>query len=190
MEVTTTYLEQTDPGDLRPAREPAEALVVTRAELVSPELNRYLYTAVGGDWFWLDRLGWTWRQWREWLDRPGVETWVGTVAGTPIGYVELDGAATEGEVEVAYFGLLPGFLGRGLGGHLLTVGLREAWRLGERWPGRAPVRRVWLHTCTLDGPAALANYEARGLRAYRTERETTELPAEPTGPWPGAGPRN
>lgn len=178
MDVTTTYLEQTAPGDLRPAREPAVPVAVTRAELISPELNRYLYTAVGGDWFWLDRLDWTWQQWHDWLDRPGVETWVATVAGTPAGYVELDGA-TAGEVEIAYFGLMAGFVGKGLGGHVLTVGLREAWRVAERWPGLAPVRRVWLHTCTLDSPAALPNYLARGFDPVRTETYETELSERP-----------
>ena len=29
--------------------------------------------------------------------------------------------------------------------------------------------RVWLHTCTLDGAAALPNYRARGLRPFRTQ---------------------
>ena len=63
-------------------------------------------------------------------------------------------------VEVAHFGLLSAFHGRGLGGWLLTVALRRAQELGDP---------VWLHTCTLDGPAALPNYLARGMVPYRTE---------------------
>ncbi|MEK8108236.1 hypothetical protein NKG94_31175 [Micromonospora sp. M12] len=58
-------------------------MTLSRVELPSPELNRYLYAAVGGDWFWLDRLTWNWQQWYDWLDRPGVETWLATVRGTP-----------------------------------------------------------------------------------------------------------
>jgi GNAT superfamily N-acetyltransferase len=185
VEISTWYLDQTDPADLRAARPPAVPVEVTRAELPSPELNRYLYTAVGGDWFWVDRLPWSWQRWYDWLDRPGVETWVASVRGTPAGYVELDGSGP-GEVELAYFGLLPAFLGRGIGGHLLTVGLRQAWRLAGRWPGRPPVRRVWVHTCSLDGPAALANYQARGMRLYRTEVASVASPGEPPGPWPHA----
>lgn len=158
---------------------------VERAELPSPELNRYLYTAVGGDWLWTDRLPWTWQQWHDWLARPGVETWLATVHGTPIGYAELDGHQA-GEVEIAYFGLLPQFAGQGVGGHLLTVTLQNAWSLGERWPHRHPVRRVWVHTCSWDGPSALANYQARGLEVYRTEADSAEPPTEAPGPWPGA----
>jgi GNAT superfamily N-acetyltransferase len=176
VEITTWYLEQTAAADLRPGRR--APVVVTRAEEVSPELNRFLYTAVGGDWHWRDRLGWPWQRWYDWLSRPGVETWVAYLRGTPAGYVELDGATVPGEVEVAYFGVLPAFLGRGIGGHLLTAALERAWATGPR--------RVWVHTCSLDGPAALANYQARGMRVYRTETEDEDVPERAPGPWPGA----
>ena len=56
-------------------------------------------------------------------------------------------------MEIAYFGLLPAFHGRGSGGALLEHALRRGFELGDR---------VWVHTCTLDGPHALANYQARG----------------------------
>jgi GNAT superfamily N-acetyltransferase len=185
MEITTWYLEQTDPSELRPATAHHGA-EVRRAELVSPELNRYLYTAVGGDWYWRDRLSWDWQRWHDWLDRPGAETWVAHLRGTPVGYAELDGHV-EGEVELPYFGILPSFVGQGLGGHLLTMALRRAWNLAERWPALRPPHRLWVHTCSLDGPAALANYQARGLRIYRTEIGNEDVPAIPPGPWPDAG---
>ncbi|MFI1995200.1 GNAT family N-acetyltransferase [Actinoplanes sp. NPDC020271] len=185
MEITTWYLEQTEPAQAGGGAAPAVPVEIKRAEVPSPELNRFLYASVGGDWFWTDRLAWSRQQWQEYLDRPGVETWVGYVRGTPAGYVELDGTRP-GAVEIVYFGLLPQFTGRRIGGWLLTTGLERAWSLGERWPGLPAVGRVWLHTCTLDGPAALANYQARGLRIYRTETETVELPEQAPGPWPGA----
>jgi GNAT superfamily N-acetyltransferase len=184
--VTTTYLEQTDPDDLRPARPPDEIAVV-RAGIPSPELSRFLYTAVGGDWHWIDRLGWSYEHWRTYLDRPGVETWVAWVKGTPAGYVELD-PGDDAAVEIAYFGVLPAFVGHGVGGHLLTVGTARAWDLAKRWPQRPPTRRVWLHTCTLDGPHAMANYKARGYRVYRTTEQDEDVAATPPGPWPGARP--
>lgn len=105
-----------------------------------------------------------------------METWVAYLSGTPAGYVELDGTV-DGEVEIAYFGLLPAFVGKGIGGHLLTTGLRRAWELATR--------RVWVHTCSLDGPAARTNYEARGMSLYRTETTNEDVPAT-QGPWPGA----
>jgi GNAT superfamily N-acetyltransferase len=188
MLVTTTYLEQTDPTELLPARTPPEPGRIVRVDEVSPEFCRFLYTAVGGDWYWLDRLPWSLDTWTERLSRPGVETWVLWSHGTPAGYVELDAqpGPTATQVEIAYFGLLPAFIGRGLGGHLLTVGIRHAWRIRERWPALPPVDRVWVHTCSLDGEHALANYQARGLRVYRKEESEQELPPAPPGPWPGA----
>ncbi|MEU4688125.1 GNAT family N-acetyltransferase [Actinoplanes sp. NPDC023714] len=185
MELTTWYLEQTAAAQIRPGRGPSEEVEVRRAEVPSPELSRFLYTAVGGDWFWTDRLPWTWQQWHDWLAAPGVETWMASVRGTPAGYIELDGR-NPGEVEIAYFGLLPSFAGLGIGGHLLTEGLRRAWGLAERWEHQTPIRRVWVHTCSLDGPAALANYRARGMELYRTEVTAREDAAETPGPWPGA----
>ena len=89
MLVTTTYLEQTSPDELRPAREPAEPLVVARAVEPSPEFTRFLLTAVGGHWHWRTKIDWTWSQWHAWITRPGFETWVGWYDGTPVGYAEL-----------------------------------------------------------------------------------------------------
>jgi hypothetical protein len=189
MDVTTWYLEQTSPDDLRPARRPDLDVQVVRAEIASPEFSRFLYTAVGGDWRWVDRLPWTWRQWKEWLDRPGTETWVAWLRGTPAGYVELSAHDGQGDVEISYFGLLPYAIGRGLGGYLLTVGTSRAWDLAERWPGLPPTSRVWVHTCSLDGPAALPNYQARGFRVYDTKVEPAKIEGGAPGPWPGAGPR-
>jgi GNAT superfamily N-acetyltransferase len=181
-EVTTWYLEQTDPGRLVPAR-PA-AVEVVRAQVPSPELSRYLYLAVGGDHLWTDRLPWSHRDWTEWLERPGVETWLAWDRGTPAGYAELHPSA-EGEVELICFGLLPAFTGRGLGGHLLTEAAARAWDLADRWD-LPPTRRVWLHTCSLDGPAALPNYLKRGFEVYDTRTAVEEVWARPLGPWPGA----
>jgi GNAT superfamily N-acetyltransferase len=168
MTLTTWYFEMRDRADLAPAKAPAEDVAFVRSEIPSTEFSRFLYTAVGGRWNWTDRLVWTEEEWRAYLERPGVETWVGYVRGTPVGFAELDGSAA-GEVELAYFGLLPAFIGRGLGGHLLSEGIARAWTLAERWPGLVAPRRVWGHTCTDDSPVALGNYEKRGFTVYRTE---------------------
>ena len=88
-----------------------------------------------------------------------METWVAVVDGEQAGYYELDPQAGA-DVEIASFGLLAPFQGAGLGGHLLTHAIRRGFELGDR---------VWVHTCTLDGPFALANYEARGMTIYRVD---------------------
>ncbi|MFC0845451.1 GNAT family N-acetyltransferase [Streptomyces noboritoensis] len=182
--VTTWSLEQTSPADLRPAAEPTEDLRIVRAEVPSPEFSRFLYTAVGGDIHWIDRLSWSYAQWQEFLARPGVETWVAYENGTPAGYVELE-AQDEGAVEIVYFGLIPAFRGRRIGGHLLSYGLARAWDLADRWPNRDATKRVWLHTCSLDGEHAMDNYVRRGFRLFDTKVEE-QAEVETPGPWPGA----
>ncbi|MEQ1438701.1 GNAT family N-acetyltransferase [Fontimonas sp. SYSU GA230001] len=174
--VTTWYLEMRAPAQLQRARVPQPAPLILRAELPLPMLNRFLYTAVGGHWYWRDRLDWTYARWMQWLDRPELQTWVMYVRGTPAGYVELEYQPGD-DVEIAYFGLMREFIGRGLGGHLLSEGIARAWDMGAR--------RVWVHTCTLDGPAALANYEARGMLRYHQETRLHDPLGEPDGPWPG-----
>ena len=154
LRVITTYLEMRDPGDLRPAR--AAGLAGVRLERVTdPALNRWFYEEIGPDWSWTDRLPWSDEQWEQYAAT--VDTWVATVDGRRAGYVEL--RSDGGDVELAMVGLLRPFHGAGLGGHLVTEAVRRAWAV----PG---ARRVWVHTCTLDGPHALANYKARGFRVY------------------------
>jgi GNAT superfamily N-acetyltransferase len=190
IQVTTWHLAQDSPAALPAEPVPAPQgldLAVVRAELIGPEFARFLYTAVGGIWHWTDRLGWSYQDWADWLTTAGLETWVAWVSGTPAGFVQLEPhrEQREGEVEVAYFGLLPAFIGRGLGSHLLDLGLRRAWDLADRHPGLPPTRLVTVHTCSLDGPAALRTYCSRGFEPVRTETAGQSI-GEAPGPWPGS----
>jgi len=156
--VVRTYLELDDPAPLRPARTPRVAGVeIARIAPPDGELSRWFYVEVGTPYRWIDNLGRSTAGWQAWAD--GVETWVMTAAGERAGYYEL--RPEPGSVEVAYFGLLAAFHGLGLGGHLLTHALRRGLELAPR---------VWLHTNTRDGAAALPNYLARGLRPFRREQ--------------------
>jgi len=178
VEVRTWYLEMLEHSQLRRRECPLVEAHVERADVPSPELSRFLYTAVGGNWYWVDRLGWDYSRWLAYLDRPAVETLILYVSGTPAGYVELE-VQPDDNVEVTFFGLLPRFIGMRLGGYLLSVGVERAWAQGAR--------RAWVHTCSLDGPHALANYQARGFRVYDERTHWEDLPADPPGAWPGAG---
>ena len=162
-----TYLELPEPGALRRAAAPSPQARVELVADVAAELARRLYVAVGRDYHWRDRLGWTDAQWRARFAAPGVSLHVLRVADEPAGYVELQKHA-DGSVEIAYFGVAPAFHRRGLGKFLLTAAADTAWAEGAT--------RVWLHTCTLDDPAALPNYVARGFRPFREERYEADLP--------------
>ena len=165
-EVTTHHLELTDPDQFKPAATgPAYAL--KQVQRPTAELNRFLYSTVGAAWFWYERLSWSRARWLEFLDRPEVVTWVAYVDGSPAGYFELEDQPG-GSVEICYFGLLPAYIGQGMGGALLTDAIRAAWARGAS--------RVWLHTCSLDHPFALANYLARGFSLFDIVTTTKNLP--------------
>jgi GNAT superfamily N-acetyltransferase len=176
-DVTTWYLEMRAVSQLRPARTPSEPHRIERVEKPRAAFARYLYTAVGGDHHWTDRLPWSKARWDAHLARPETRIYTLQTGGAPAGYVELDWQAP-GDVELAYFGLLPEQVGRGWGGRLLTRAVQLAWQFGD-------VERVRVHTCTLDAPSALANYQARGFVVYHQKTEPVELQTSLPGPWPG-----
>jgi GNAT superfamily N-acetyltransferase len=156
--VVKTHLEMVDPGQLRPPDgPPVRAFELERVS--DPELNRWFYERVGADYAWTDRLGWSDDQWARWEER--VETWMVAVDGERAGYFELEPYERGRLVQLAYFGLLPAYHGLGIGGHVLTAAIRRGFELGPK---------VAVSTNTLDGPHALPNYMARGMRVVRRER--------------------
>jgi GNAT superfamily N-acetyltransferase len=155
-----TYLEMLDASALRPAAEPAPPPRIERVEDCPASFWRFLYREVGRRYHWVDRLGWTDAEIYRYLKDPSLQLWLMWVKGAPAGYFELRRDSANA-IEIAYFGLLDEFTGRGLGGHMLTEAVKQAWALGAV--------RVWLHTSTLDHPGALPNYLKRGFTITRTE---------------------
>ena len=158
----TWYLEMTGPAQFRPAwaADPT-GLALTRWPNPDVAGYRALYSAVGGALRWRDRLIMPDGELRAALHSPDTSVWVFTLEGAQAGYFEL---ARQGDsTEIAYFGLTPPFYGRGLGKHLLSAAIAQAWADGAQ--------RVWVHTCNLDAPAALDNYVKRGFMIYETVEE-------------------
>lgn len=158
--VTVTYLEMRSPDALRPKRCPDPRFRVAEATVKQWEFNRFLYLLVGQNWSWTDKRSWSEDQWRGYAESDQLRTFAAYLDGSVAGYYESrpDGL---GGTEIAIFGLVPRFIGQGFGGALLTSALEQAWLNGAQ--------RVWLHTCSLDHPAALPNYRARGMSIYRVE---------------------
>jgi GNAT superfamily N-acetyltransferase len=167
IEVTRTYLEMTSPRELRASAPPEPEPRIERIENCPASFFRYLYSEVGRAFHWTDRLGWSDAMVRQYLDTPGVSIWLMSWQGAPAGYFELREHEDQ-SVEIAYFGLLPESIGRGWGKYLLTRAAQTAWGLGTH--------RVWLHTCTLDHPAALPNYLKRGFKPFREEKYVVAAP--------------
>jgi len=170
IETVVTYLEMKAAPEREATPPSGRQLEVRRAHPPLLSFYRYLYDAVGHKWTWTERKLLTDEQLRAIIEHPEVEVNVLWRAGTPAGYVELDYRGWP-EVQVAYFGLVPEFIGQGLGRYLLDWAIFHAWRRGPR--------RLWVHTCDLDHPRALPLYRAAGLVPYRTRREPVAfLPGE------------
>lgn len=169
--VTTTYLHIPSRAHFRPAFVQHPDAQLMQAHNASAGFYRFLYGSVGRDYHWTDRFAWSDEQLETHLARPTTTLLVLYVRGVPAGYVELDTASSEPGTEVAYFGLIGAFHGRGLGKHLLSAGLQRAFDDGAE--------RVWVHTCTLDGRHALANYQARGFMPYHSTKHEQLLQLRP-----------
>ena len=167
IDVTRTYLELKDREQLRAVPLDRRARF-ERIVACSVPFFRFLYAEVGRRYRWRDRLVWTDDQCRERIGQPGVELWVLYSAGSPAGYCEFQ-LHDDDAVEIVYFGLLPEFIGHGLGKQMLSAAAERGFAMGAK--------RVWLHTCTLDNPAALPNYLKRGFTPFKTEQFT--VPATP-----------
>lgn len=155
----TTYLQMLSKLEYRPKRLPDPRFRVTEAAIKQWQFNRFLYILVGSQWSWRDRLSWSDAQWSDYAESVTLQTFVAYYDGSPAGYFELS-KSSENEIELIAFGLAPQFIGRGLGGPFLTEAIDKAWELKPS--------RVWLHTCELDHPNALSNYQARGFSIYKS----------------------
>jgi GNAT superfamily N-acetyltransferase len=161
-----TYLEQRHRPPLHPTP-PHRAAMLLFAEDMTPAFYRFLYGSVGGPWLWWERTRLDDEELMEIVGHPDVEVFVLYVGGVPAGYFELD-CRQQAEVEIAYLGLVPEFIGRGLGSWLLSLSIEAAW-------AHEP-ERVWVHTCDWDHPRALLTYQKAGFEPYDTQRITIPDP--------------
>ena len=172
LQMTITYLQMRHPPMGEAVAPPLPGLRVARLHEPAVAQYRYLYNGVGSRWLWYERRDMDDDGLRVIIQHPRVEIYVLYVGDTNGGYFELD-CRTEEEIELAYFGLLPEFIGHGLGRYLLDQALTIAWR-------KRP-QRVWVHTCNFDHPKARALYERAGFAAYKQENQLIDNPRIPAG---------
>jgi GNAT superfamily N-acetyltransferase len=166
--VRRTHLELRSRDDLRPGRTPATPIALVSRQPIPPADYLALYKLVGELWLWRDRLVWSPEELERYLSSPDIHVWSAHAEDETVGYFELQKHRDQ-SVEVMYFGLAPAFMGRGLGGWLLTRAAQEAFALGAE--------RIVLNTCTLDAPQALPNYLARGFRIVSEDQYLLDVPA-------------
>ncbi|MBI3453784.1 MAG: GNAT family acetyltransferase [Rhodospirillales bacterium] len=167
IEIVVTYLEMTALPRLAPPPNLPVKLAVLRAEKISLSFYRYLYNTVGAAWLWYERRLMDDATLDAILADPNVEVYVLYANGEPAGYAELDRRQAP-DIELAYFGIVPHWIGRGLGPVLLNAVIDTAWRHQPQ--------RLWVHTCNLDHPKALAMYQRAGFTPYRQETKTVDDP--------------
>ena len=134
-----------------------------------PDLAAYrtLFRRVGADWMWYSRLVMSDRELQDILHDPRVEVLVLRDRDEGVGLLELD-FRDSGQCELAFFGLAPDAIGKGLGRALMEAALALAWA--------KPIQRLWVHTCTFDHPSALAFYIRSGFRPYAFQVEVQPDP--------------
>ena len=155
-----TYLEMLAPPA---APHPPASHLALRSIAPTPGEYRELFKAVGAPWLWFSRLVMRDSQLRAIIDDSGVELFEVRDGEQLAGMLELDRRAGE-ECELSFVGLLPAYAGQGHGRWLLAEALSRAWA--------GDTRRVHVHTCSLDHPAALAAYRRAGFIAVARKVET------------------
>lgn len=161
-----THLEMLARAPLRPERSEA-SWALRKVDVTDLEWYRSLFRRIGEDWLWFSRLQLSDEELLRVLGEPLRETHVLVADGREEGLVELD-FGVEGECEVSFFGLTPALIGCGAGRWMMNRALEVAWS--------RPIRRMSLHTCTLDHPGALAFYVRSGFVPYRRQVEVADDP--------------
>lgn len=164
VDVTIYYLQMLAPPAKAPTP-PRPGLSVLHTKNPTLRYYRFLYHSVGKEYHWYTRGSMPDAELAASLNHPAHEVQVLHVDGVPAGFAELD--CRTSEFELMQFGLMPEFVGQGLGKHFLD------WTIAHVW-GKKP-KRFWLHTCSLDHPRALPNYLAAGFEQYKQEVIQREL---------------
>jgi len=158
--VLRTYLEMTERPNY-PIRPTPDGAMILRAENPTLSFYRYLYREVGRDYVWTDLLRKSDDELRAEIAGPDQHIYVLYVGGVPAGFAHISWKEKPNSC-IEYFGLIPDFIGRGYGGYFLRWVINKVWEDGTD--------RLWLHTCTLDHPNALPNYQKQRFYPFKTEQ--------------------
>ena len=164
---TVTYLALHAPPARLPPAPAAPRMALMRAEDIPLHFYRYLYDRVGAACLWVERLGLSDEALAAMVQRAGIEITVLYASGAPAGYYELDFADAE-RPNLVYFGLMPEWIGRGMGAWLLGTAISEVFVRGAA--------EMTVNTCTLDHPAALPLYQRLGFQPVRREERNLIVP--------------
>ena len=152
------YLEINSIKNLNIKTLPSNNLTLKETSKNVFDLNKFFYKQIGKKHQWVDRLTWQDKNWIDYVSNQNLKTFVLLMNNEYIGYFELIFDKTD--CEIAYFGVLEEFIGKGYGGFLLSKALTIGFQKASR---------IWVHTCSLDHPNAIKNYKSRGMKIFKTE---------------------
>ncbi len=166
-EIIRNYLEIKSLDELSEVKKPNENYYL---EIVNPsdyQLNKFFYKQIGKSHKWVDRLEWKDNNWIEYVSNSNVFTFILKKKADIAGFFELIYHKDKLEIEIAYFGLLDEYIGEKLGGYMLSEAIKKSFSFN--------IKRVWVHTCSLDHINALQNYLSRGMKIYNKETLNIKL---------------
>jgi len=161
LEVKRSYLEMVSLEDLKESKETWLDYSLNLLDPTDFQLNKFFYKNVGKDHKWIDRLVWSDNQWIDYVSNKNLRTFIFKKKDDLVGFFELIFNPEKREIEIAYFGLLEEYRNKKLGSYLLSQAIKKSFENN--------IKRVWLHTCSLDHKNALNNYIARGMKIFKTE---------------------
>ena len=159
--IVRNYLEIKSLNQLSEIKKPGGNYSLNQVFPKDFQLNKFFYKQIGRNYRWNDRLVWDDKKWMNYVSNPNVFTFVLKDNEDIAGFFELIYHKDKFEVEIAYFGLLKDYIDKKLGGYMLTEAIKIAFSY--------KVKKVWVHTCSLDHKNALKNYLSRGMKIYNTE---------------------
>ena len=160
--VKRNYLEINSLQDLNEVDKPSNNYSLSLIDPINFQLNKFFYKNIGKNHKWIDRLVWSEEKWIKYLSNEKVKTYVLKYKNDLVGFFELIIHRDNLEVEIAYFGLLEEYQNKKLGSYLLSEAIKKSFEFN--------IKRIWLHTCSLDHKNALNNYISRGMKIFKTEK--------------------
>ena len=159
--IVRNYLEINSLKELSEVTKPSSNYIVSEVSPHDFQLNKFFYKQIGKRYEWIDRLSWSDKNWIEYVSNPDIFTFVLKHNLDIVGFFELNYHKKKSEIEIAYFGLLKDYFGKKLGGYMLSQTIKISFSYN--------IKRIWVHTCTLDHKNALQNYLSRGMKIYNSE---------------------
>jgi len=155
------YLEIKSIKDLKESFKPSGNYLLEIVDKRDFQLNRFFYKQIGKKYRWIDRLNWNDLDWFKYVSNEKLITFILKKDNDLVGFFELIYSKDKNDGEIAYLGILEEYIGKKIGGYLLSEAIKKCFSLG--------LKRIWLHTCSLDHKNALKNYLSRGMNIFKSE---------------------